>query len=97
MDDTRVATTRLGFDPECPDGQAAAAHPLLITHTCRRRDGRLVRPGVDDCWTKARREAYGGALNVLDGWDDELLDRARRAERDSDEAAWRDLLAGRVS
>lgn len=71
-----MPSTEIGRDPECSDGQAAAAHPLLITHTCRRRDGRLVRPGIDDCHVKARREAYDGALNVFDAWDDWLLGKA---------------------
>lgn len=42
--------TREGVDVMCRYARMAAQRPDLFHHVCRRRDGRLVRPLLDDCW-----------------------------------------------
>lgn len=45
-----------GVDPLCRFARLAARDPERIFHICQRRDGRLVRPLVDDCAAEARTQ-----------------------------------------
>lgn len=39
----------VGIDDECPYAALTILRPDTFHHECRRRDGRLVRLGVDSC------------------------------------------------